>query len=174
MLALGGTNTGIWKFFLVCHILVAIVGLGSVMLNGIYAAQAQKRPGPAGRGASEVNYFVSNIGEYFIYLIPVFGVLLVIFSNKGIKFSNTFVWMALALYFVAIAISHAVMFPGHKKINKLLLEMEQAPAPTGGVEAPPQVAEIQAIGKKMAPAGMALNLIVVVILFLMVWRPGLG
>jgi hypothetical protein len=172
MLALGGTNTGIWKFFLVCHVLVAIVGLGSVMLNGIYAAQAQKRQGPSGRAVSEANEFVSNIGEKFIYLIPVFGILLVLFSNKGIKFSNTFVWMALLLYFIAIGISHAVMIPGHQKINKLLLEMEQAPPPAGG--APPQVAEVQAIGKRMAPAGMVLNLLIVVILFLMVWQPGKG
>jgi hypothetical protein len=168
MLALGGTNTGIWKFFLVCHILVAIVGLGSVMLNGIYAAQAQKRQGPSGRAVSEANEFVSNIGEKFIYLIPVFGILLVIFSDKGIKFSNTFVWLGLTLYLIAIGISHAVMIPGHRKINELLLEMEEHP-PAGG--APPQVAEVQAIGKRMAPAGMVLNLMIVVILFLMVWQP---
>jgi hypothetical protein len=170
MLALGGTNTGIYKFFLVCHVLVAIVGLGSVMLNGIYAAQAQKRQGPSGRAVSEANEFVSNIGEKFIYLIPVFGILLVLFSNKAWKFSTTFVWMALLLYFIAIGISHAVMIPGHHKINRLLLEMEQTPAPAGG--APPQVAEVQAIGKRMAPAGMVLNLLIVVILFLMVWKPG--
>ena len=169
MLALGGTNTGIWKFFLVCHVLVAIVGLGAVMLNGVYAAQAQKRQGPTGRAVSEANYFVSNIGEYFIYLIPVFGILLVIFSDKGIKFADTFVWAALLLYFIAIAISHAVMIPGHKQINALLLEMEQAPPPAGGP--PPQVAEVQAIGKRMAPAGAVLNLLVVAILFLMVWQP---
>ncbi len=169
MLALGGTNTGLWKFFLVCHVLVAIVGLGAVMLNGIYAAQAQKRQGPTGRAVSEANFFVTHVAEYFIYLIPVFGVLLVVFSDKGIKFSNTFVWAALLLYFVAIGISHAVMIPGHKKINGLLLEMEQAPPSAGGP--PPQVAEIQTLGKRMAPAGAVLNLLVVAILFLMVWQP---
>jgi hypothetical protein len=170
MLAFGGTNTGIYKFFLVCHVLVAIVGLGAVMLNGIYAAQAQKRQGPAGRAVSEANEFVSNIGEKFIYLIPVFGILLVIFSNKAWKFSTTFVWLALLLYAIAIGISHAVMIPGQRKINELLLQMEQNPPAAGG--APPQVAEVQAIGKRMAPAGAVLNLLVVAILFVMVWKPG--
>jgi hypothetical protein len=170
LLAFGGTNSGLYKFFLVCHVLVAIVGLGAVMLNGIYAAQAQKRQGPTGRAVSEANEFVSNIGEKFIYLIPVFGILLVIWSDKAWKFSTTFVWLALLLYAIAIGISHAVMIPGHKKINELLLEMEQTPPPAGG--APPQVAQVQAIGKRMAPAGAVLNLLVVAILVVMVWKPG--
>jgi hypothetical protein len=168
--AWGGESSGIFRFFLLCHILTAIVGLGAVMLNGIYAAQAQKRPGPPGRAVSEANEFVSSIGEKFIYAIPVFGILLVISSNHAVKFSTTFVWMALALYFIAIGISHAVMIPGHHKINKLLLEMEQTPPPAGS--APPQVAEVQAIGKRMAPAGMVLNLLIVAILILMIWQPG--
>ena len=60
-------------------------GSGAVMLNGIYAAQAQKRQGPPGRAVSEANFFVSNIGEYFIYLIPVFGILLVLFERQGVE-----------------------------------------------------------------------------------------
>jgi hypothetical protein len=170
MLAFGGTNSGIYKLLLVLHILVAIVGLGAVMLNGIYAAQAQKRQGPPGRAVSEANFFVSNIGEYFIYLIPVFGILLVLFSDKAWKFSTTFVWMALVLFALAMAISHMVMFPNHKKINALLLEMEQSPPPAGG--APPQVAQIQALGKQLAIGGAALDIFVVLFLILMIWKPG--
>ena len=40
MLAFGGVNSGIYKFLLVLHILTAIVGLGGVMLNGLYAAMS--------------------------------------------------------------------------------------------------------------------------------------
>src|SRR5262249_1490830 len=61
------TNSGLYKTLLVLHILTAIVGLGAVMLNGIYASQAAKRGGPARRAVSEANFFVSSIGEYFIY-----------------------------------------------------------------------------------------------------------
>ena len=41
------------------------------------------------------------------------------------------------LYIVALGVSHSVLIPGHKKINALLLEMEQGPPPAGGP--PPQV-----------------------------------
>jgi hypothetical protein len=169
MIAFGGTSSGIFKLLLVLHILSAIVGLGAVMLNGIYAAQAQKRPGPTGRAVSEANFAVSNIAEKVIYLIPVFGILLVIASDKGISFGNTFVWLSLLLYIAALGVSHSILIPGHKKINGLLLEMEQGPPPAGGP--PPQVAQIQELGKRQAAAGASLNVVVAVILILMVWQP---
>ena len=170
MLAFGGLNSGIFKALLVLHILSAIVGLGAVMLNGLYAAQSQKRPGPAGRAVSEANEAVSIIAEKVIYLIPVFGILLVLASDSAIKFSTTFVWLSLVLFIGALGVSHAVLTPGHKKINALLLEMEQGPPPAGGP--PPQVAQLQALGKRQAAAGASLNVIVAVILILMIWKPG--
>ena len=95
----------------------------------LYAAQAQKRPGPAGRAVSEANFFVSNIGEKFIYAIPVFGILLVLASHTAWKFSQTWIWLALLLYVVAIGISHAILIPGHKKINALLPRWNRARRP---------------------------------------------
>jgi hypothetical protein len=169
MLAYEGGFSGIFKVFLVLHILSAIVGLGAVMLNGVYAAQAQKRPGPAGRAVSEANFAVSNIGEKAIYLIPVFGILCILTSDDAFKFSNTFIWLALTLYVGALAVSHSILIPGHKKINALLLEMEQGPPRSGGP--PPQVAQIQALGKRQAAAGASLNVVVAVILILMIWQP---
>ena len=170
MLAFGGLNSGIFKVLLVLHILSAIVGLGAVMLNGLYAAQSQKRPGPEGRAVSEANEAVSNIAEKVIYLVPVFGILLVLASDSAIKFSNTFVWLSLVLFIAALGVSHSVLVPGQRKINALLLEMEQGPPPAGG--APPQLAQIQALGKRQAAAGASLNVVVAVILILMIWKPG--
>jgi uncharacterized membrane protein len=170
-----GITSGIYKFFLVVHILSVVVGIGAVMLNGIYAAQAQKRLADGnggGRAVSEANFFVSNVAEKVIYTIPIWGILLVILSDKAWKFSQTWIWLALLLYVVAIGISHAIMIPGHKRINELMAEMEAAPPAAGGVGAPPQATEAQQIGQRLAAGGMALNLIVVVIIALMVWKPG--
>jgi uncharacterized membrane protein len=167
---LANYGSGLYKTLLVLHILTAIIGLGAVMLNGIYAAQAQKRAGPGGRAVSEANYFVSTIGEKFIYAIPIFGILLVLDSGKLWKFSQTWIWLSLVIYVIAIVVSHAILIPGHKRTNVLLAEMEQGPAPAGGP--PPQAVELQAIGKKMAAAGATLNVFVVVFLVLMIWKPG--
>lgn len=171
MLALGGTNTGIYKLLLLLHILSIIVGIGAVMLNGVYAAQAQKRPGPTGRAVSEANEAVGKIAEYVIYTIPLWGLLMIMFSGGAWKLSQTWVWMAILLYVAAIGIAHSVLIPGHRHINELLAEMEQGPAPAGGP--PPQVATIQEIGKRQATFGMVNNLLVVALLVLMIWKPGI-
>jgi uncharacterized membrane protein len=170
MLALGGPDTGIYKFLLLCHILTAIVGLGAVMLNGLYGAQAKSRKGPPGRAIAEANHAVSSVAEYFIYAIFVFGILLVIFSDEVFKFSQTWLTVSMLLYIVAIGISHGVMKPSSKKMLALMAEMEQGPPPAGGP--PPQVAQMEQLGKKLAAGGATLNVIVVVILVMMIWKPG--
>jgi uncharacterized membrane protein len=170
MLALGGTNTGIYKMLLLLHILSIVVGIGAVMLNGLYAAQAQKRPGPAGRAVSEANETVSNIAEYVIYTIPLWGLLLVMFSDGAWELSQTWVWLSIVVYVLALGISHSVLIPGHRRINELLAEMEQGPPPAGGP--PPQVATLEQLGKRQGAAGMAANLLVVVLIVLMIWKPG--
>jgi hypothetical protein len=171
MLALETGFSGWFKLLLVLHILSAIVGIGGVLLNGIYAAESQKRPGPTGRAVSEANLAVTGIAEKVINLVPVFGILLVIASDGVFKFSMTFIWLSLTLFIIALGLAHGILIPGHKQINTLLLEMEQAPPPAGGP--PVQVAQIQALGKRQAATAMVLDLILVVILFLMIWQPGL-
>jgi hypothetical protein len=170
MLALLESLSGFYKLWLLLHILSVIFGLGTVSLNGIYAAQAQQRPGPPGRAVVEANLFVSNVAEYIIYTVPIWGILLVLSSHDAIKFSQTWIWLSLLLYVIALGISHGVMFPGIKRIIALQKQMEQGP-PVGGP--PPQVAELEAIGKKLGPAGMTLDLLLVVIVILMIWKPGL-
>jgi len=113
---------------------------------------------------------VSNIAEKFIYAIPIFGMLLMLDSDKLWKFSQTWIWLSLVVYVGAIGISHSILIPGHKRINALLAELEQGP-PSAGAPAP-QVVELQATGTRMAAAGATLNVCVVIFLVLMVWKPG--
>ena len=70
MLVLATINGGLYKLFLVLHILCAIVGFGAVFLNGVYGAadeEARSRAGAEAIGIFEANFSVSKIGEYFIY-----------------------------------------------------------------------------------------------------------
>jgi hypothetical protein len=62
------------------------------------------------------------------------------------------------------------MNPGVKRIIALQKEMEQGPPPAGGP--PPQVAEMQKIGPRLGQFGAILNLLLVVIIILMIWKPG--
>ncbi|MEY4175880.1 MAG: putative integral rane protein [Actinomycetota bacterium] len=165
-----GQEGWLYRIVLLLHIIAAIVGFGGVVLNGLYAAQSQQRPGPSGRAVSEANYSVAMVAEKFVYAVPVLGIALVLLSDGAFSFGTTWVWLSLVLYVLALGLSHSVMIPGHRRLNALLLEMEQQAPPAGGP--PPQVAQIGAIGKKLAGVSMVLNLALVVMLALMIWKPG--
>ena len=63
------------------------------------------------------------------------------------------------------------MVPGTKQMLALMKEMEDGPPPAGG--APPQVAQMQAVGRRLGVGGTILDLSVVVLLYLMIFKPGL-
>jgi len=148
---------GYYQVLLVIHLLTVIVGIGSVVLNGLYGNEAKKAGPNGGNAVVRANFQVSTIAEYVIYLIPVTGILMVIKDPRW-DFSDTWVMMAIALYVIALGIAHAVLIPSSKK----MIELTQGP-PTP---------EVEAVGKRLALAGGISNLIVVALVVLMVWKPG--
>lgn len=171
-----GVNSGIYKFVLVLHLMTAIVGFGSVFLFGVFGSKAQARGGREGVAVAEVTVEVGkHWSEWFIYAVPIFGILLVLVSDDVYKFSQAWISLSFLLYLVGIGLSHAVHFPNLHRMNELARQLVAGVPPDGGGTGgpPPQVAELEARGKKAAAVGGILNLLVVAIVFLMVWKPGL-
>lgn len=161
-----GIDSGIYKALLVLHILSAIVGFGGVMLNGLYGNEAKKRRGAEGLAITEANMFVSfRVAEIAIYLVFVFGVLLVVTSDGAWSFGDLWVSLSMGLYVVAIGLSHGVMQPTVKRMRNLMAEL------VGGPPQATQAAELEQRGKTVAVVGTVLNLLVVAILALMIWKP---
>jgi uncharacterized membrane protein len=171
---LAAINSDGYKLVLTLHILAVIIGLGTVFLNAIYGAQAKSRRGPDGLAIAQANLKVTEIAQYVIYTIPIFGIALVFMSKTdGIeifKFSQTWVWLSLVLYIVALGLSHGLLLPAVKRMQVLMAEVIAAGPPAGGP--PPQAAEMEQLGKRIAPVGAVLNLLVIVIVGLMVFKPG--
>jgi uncharacterized membrane protein len=170
-----GVNSFLYNLFLLLHIVCVIVGFGGVVLNGVYAARAQKLPPAQGLAVMETNTFVSvKVAELFIYAVPVFGLGLVGLSDKVYSFSQLWVWLSLLVYVVALGVSHGALMPRVKRMLRLQHEMLDA-APAGGAPAggpPPQVAEVQGLGQQIGMISMVLHLSLVVLLVLMIWKPG--
>ena len=170
-----GIGSTAYKLVFVLHVLTVIVGFGTVMLNGIRGAEAKKRPGPGGLAIGESGYRVNNVAEKFIYAVPVLGLALVGMSDGVWEFGQTWVWLSLLIYVIGIAVSHAVLIPAEKRMNVLAGELVAAGPPPAGAPAggpPPQVVEMEGLEKKLAAAGTFLNLIVVVVVALMIFKPG--
>lgn len=149
---------GYYELLLVVHIITVVVGIGTVSLNGIYGAQAKKAGPNGGNAVVRANFAVSSIAEYFIYAIPVTGILMVL-EHEAWDFEQTWVWLSIVLYVAAVGVSHGVLRPSSKRMIEL----------TAG----PPTPEVDVVGKKLAMAGMTNELIAVALIVLMVWKPGL-
>jgi hypothetical protein len=171
---LGAQDDALYGLVLFLHILCAIIGFGGVMLNGLYGAEAGKRPGPGGLAIGQANYRVSGVAEYFIYAVFVLGILLVLLADDDtIEFGDTWVWLSILLYVIALGFSHSQQIPNARRMNELAEELVDAgPPPEGAQGPPPQVAQMEALGKKLAGGGIFLNLMLVVLLYLMIFKPG--
>ncbi|MEZ5383046.1 MAG: DUF2269 family protein [Microthrixaceae bacterium] len=162
-----GAASNLYRVVLLVHLLLSIAGFGGVLLNGVYAAKAKQRQGLEGLAISEANYGVSGIAEVLILLVPVSGLALVWASGGAWALSDLWVWLSIALFAAAFAVSRAVLMPGHRRVNGLLTEL------VGDSPKDPaaQVAEVDRIGRTMGMAGGALNLLLVAIIVLMIWKP---
>jgi uncharacterized membrane protein len=165
-----GVTSFAYKLVLLLHILSAIIGFGGVLLNGVYAARAKKRPPAEALAVVEANAWVSiRVAEIFIYLTAVFGLGLLGLSDKVWKFSQTWVWLALVVYVVALGISHGLLMPRVKKLIALMRAVAGSPASAGP---PPEAAEAARLEPQIGGISVLLDVALVAILVLMIWKPG--
>ncbi|MGI8778256.1 MAG: DUF2269 family protein [Acidimicrobiales bacterium] len=157
-----GIDTGAYKFVEVLHVLAVVVGFGGIVVGGIFGAKAKSRGGAGGQAAAEVAFDVTeHWSQWFIYAVPVLGILLVLMSDDSYKFSQAWISISFLLYIVFVGLMHGLHLPNIRRMNELI---------TGaGAD---DVAELDARAKKAGVVGGALNLIWVVVVFLMVFQPG--
>jgi uncharacterized membrane protein len=166
-------GSDVYKIVLILHILCAIVGFGAMVLNAIYGQQAKSHKGSEGLAIAQANFLVSKIGEYFIYAVFLLGVALVLIGDPVNGFGQTWIWLAMALFITALGISHGLLTPRVKRLIALMTELNaMGPPAAGATGPPPQVLEMENVGKQVGIFGSILNVMLVIILSLMVFRPG--
>lgn len=170
--AIGDTS---YDMTLLLHILTAIVGFGAVFLNGLSGTRV-KQLGGEGRhreayAVAQANFRTTMVAEYFIYAVPILGIGLVFMSDDVWSFGDTWIWLALVLYVVGLGVSHGLLMRDEKRMHVLMAELvEHPPSPEDGP--PPQADELDRRGKRVAASGAFLDVLVVVLLYLMVFKPG--
>jgi hypothetical protein len=170
-----GVGSTAYKIVFMLHILSIIVGFGGVMLNGIYGSEAKKRKGPEGAAVGAANLHVTEIAEKVIFTVPVWGILLVILSDGVWKFSQAWVGIAIVLFIAVMGFATGVQLKNQKRMSALANDMAMAGGPPPGAATggpPPQVAEMEALEKKLGMGGAFLSVMVVVMIYLMVFKPG--
>jgi uncharacterized membrane protein len=163
-------NSDAYNIVKILHILCAIIGFGGVTLNGVYGAQIRARRGGEAAAIGHAVYRVSTVAEYFIYAVFLLGLALVGLGNNAFDFGQTWIWLSTVLFVIGLGLWHGALRPRVRTMNALMDELATAPVSAGG--RPPQAAPLEALGKQVATIEALLDVILVVILVFMVFKPG--
>lgn len=156
-----GVGGDLYNVVLVLHILTAIVGFGGMFVAGFYGNESRTRPGPEGLAIAQATLKVSGqVPTAAVCAVPILGILLILMSEDAIKFSATWISLSFLLYFVLMGLATGVQVPTIRKMVAARASGNASPA------------EMEAMGKKVAIAGGAVNVLWVLILVLMVFKPG--
>jgi hypothetical protein len=144
------------------HIALAVVGLGPTYTFPIWTAMARKA-GPENLPFTlqTVRFIITRMVIPMAVLLPFSGLAL-IYVGEWDLWSQPWLWIAIVLYTVNFGINTLVSLPNLNAILAIL---------TSG-QAGERMAEIQARGKRQRALGITAGLLVLIILGLMVWKPG--
>ena len=178
MLAAINGESPVYNVLKTLHVLVVIVGFGVPMLSAIPFMAATKRGGREGLAIYDATTKMAQSARYASYAVFVFGIATLLASpeigtGKGAEklysFKQAWVGASILLYFVAIGIDAVLLKKGSAELRSL---MDEAAGAAPEKPAPAKVAEMDAIGKRLAMFGGIANLLVIVTLGLMVFKPG--
>ena len=155
-------DSDLYDLVLVLHILAVIIGFGGMFIAGFYGNAAAKMPGREGLVVAETTLKVTSLAPTMaVYTVPILGILLVLLSEDTWQFSDAWISLSFLLYIVLIALAVTVQVPNIRKMIALRSGAE-------GVKA----TEMEARARTVALVGGIVNLLWVVILLLMVFKPG--
>jgi len=173
---------GWFHLWLYLHILAVIAAFGPTFTFGPISRMIRKNPQHAVFGTEIIEFIETKMTIPLAVLVPLFGAALIFTAPGNIDlWKSEWLIASIVLYILAFSFALFVQTPNVGKMLRLLRSMPPPPSapasasPGGGAPSgapmgpPPAVAEL---GKRLQLGGMFLSLMVVVILVLMVWRPG--
>lgn len=161
-----------YRVFVLLHLLCVIGGFGALAYNGVYLTLARRQRASAGQGqVLEANRSVSTLAELLVYGVVLFGIAAVGSSHSVYGFGDGWVAAALALYVVDLAVLHGWIRPGQKRFDAITAALAAATA-SPGQGRPPEVAELDRLERRIGAGWGVFNIVVVVVVYLMVFKPG--
>lgn len=144
------------------HIAGAIIGIGPTFTFGVIGSM-MPTAGPGSMALMEALVKIEKVLVTPVALLtqPVTGVLLIVETNRDKEFfSNEWLVIALTAYVIILIVSYGVMTPGLKKMIVMAKE--------GKAQTP----EFGALAKVQQRFGPMLGVLTLVIIVMMVWKPG--
>jgi len=156
--------SAIYQIVLLLHIAAAIVGFGGVIAHSAYNAKAFAGTASDARVILRTTQTVTNLAHYAIYGVFVLGIVLVAVSEGEVSFGEVWISASFVVWFALVGVAHGLVKPTVKS----LLERAEALAPDEKMTTDPGVV---AQAKKLALGEGLTQLLLVVALALMIWKP---
>ena len=162
-----------YRVLYLLHIVFIVVGFGTSFAYPALARRARQLPPVEGHAIGHTSLAISSaVTTYPIWAAGLVGIILVGVSEQW-EFSQAWISIAFVLFFFGVLFAWFVHTPNLKRMDALqeeLLAGSAAPAATGP---PPQVAELQARGKRAGMYGGLLHLVFLLLVIDMIWKPWL-
>ncbi len=110
---------------LLAHVLTVLIGLGAVVVAGGYAL-ALLRSGPDSVPIRRYYRPGVNWAGRVLFLVPVFGVTLILMSKGNWSFSDGWVSAGLILWAVAAAAGEVVLWPAERRLQEAVADPSSA------------------------------------------------
>ncbi|MCU4187044.1 hypothetical protein K6U06_21950 [Acidiferrimicrobium sp. IK] len=159
-----------YNILVMLHLICVIGGFGGLAYNGLTLALASRR-GPDSVAVLEVNAQVTQLAELLIYGAFLFGMAAIGASKSTYGFGQAWVGAALGLYAVDLGLLHGLIRPARKRYATLAEELSKVTVLTEN-ERPPQVAQLDALATRISLGWGAFNVVVLVVVYLMIFKPG--
>jgi len=155
----------LFTIVLFLHVLGAILAFGPTFAYSISGAMGGKEP----QHANFAMRVSEATGQRLVYPLAILqgvtGVALILIGNIPV-FSTPWLLLGITLYVIALGYALTVQ----RNALHHAIELTSAPPPPGAPAGPPP--ELMATVQKIQRGGMFLGLLIVVIVFLMVVKPG--
>ncbi len=159
-----GTDTTIYKLLLLIHVASVVVGFGPLLLSALFTGRGARRGGASGAAVLDATADVTRRwSEPFVYLVFVTGLALVIVSDEVWEFSQSWVSIGFTTYLLALGVLHGLLRPSVRRLREVLAG---GPAVAGATD------EVASLQQRITLATGALDVLVVIALAAMLWKPG--
>lgn len=158
---IAAVGDGAYKFVLALHILTAVIGVGGLAMGWAYDTVARRQGGQAGAAILDADLRSgSSVPLKALYVLPFLGIALVVMSDDFFSMGDVWVSASFVVYVAIIGVYHGMIRPARKMVRDMML--------TGG-----SAGESEAVLRRATTGTWILNGLLVVALYLMIWKPGL-
>jgi hypothetical protein len=160
-----GTDSALFQIIILAHIAAAIVGFGAMISHSTYHARAFRSPAGVARTLLEATAGVSKWADYGIYAVLPLGIVAIAISDDTFSFADAWVSASFVVWFAVVGVIHGLIRPAVKAMTA----RADALSPDTALEVD---SEAGAASRKLMLGEGISQLLVVVALVLMVWKPG--